>query len=201
MKKFLVLGAAVSAVLASPALAGERVSFGAIVGVDSVQLENDPTEVEGSESGAMYGLTAGYDFIDDAGFIMGIELEASDSSVKEDFADVLEAGDEIGLSAGRDLYAGARVGYLFSPQLLAYVKGGYSNGRIKASYSDSTGDYSANEDLDGFRVGAGLEYDFTAFRVRGEYRYTDYGTYLGDLVEGGVDVSRDQYIVSAVFGF
>ncbi len=201
MKKYLVLSAAIAAISATPAMADERVSFGAVIGGDSVQLENDETGADGSESGVMYGLTAGYDFIDDAGFVMGIEAEATDSSVKDAVSDVLEVGDELSLSAGRDLYIGARVGYLFTPQLLAYAKGGYSNGRIKASYSDSTGEYSANEDLDGLRLGAGLEYDFSAFRLRGEYRYTDYGTYLGDVIDGGVDVSRDQYVVSAVFGF
>lgn len=201
MKKIFVLGAAIAATSVTPAMAEGRYSFGAVAGLDSVQLENDDYDVEGSESGIMYGLTAGYDFIDDAGFVFGIEAEVTDSSVDDQVGGIYEVEDEFELSAGRDLYIGGRLGYMITPQLLAYGKAGYSNGQIKGSYSDSTGTYSAKDELDGFRVGAGLEYDLTVFRVRGEYRYTDYGNYLGELVEGGVSVSRDQYVVSAVFGF
>lgn len=201
MRRIMLLVAAMSAAVSTSAMAQTQYSFGAVVGLDSVQLENDEAEVSGSESGAMYGLTAGVDFVDDAMLVMGAEVEVSDSSVSDEVSDVYEIGDRIKLSAGRDIYVGARLGFKPTPRLLAYAKGGYSNGRIKASYSDSTGDYSASEDLDGWRLGAGLEYDLVAFRLRGEYRYTDYGNYLDDIVEGGVDVSRDQYVVSAVFGF
>lgn len=51
----------------------------------------------------------GYD-IDLGNVVLGIEGEISDSSVRAAASDILDDGDELNISAGRDIYAGFRLG-------------------------------------------------------------------------------------------
>ena len=79
--------------------------------------------------------------------------------------------------------ATARIGYLFVPQALSYVKGGAGwtnnndyllhqpNGRLSESASFNTNT--------GWAVGGGLEWMFApGWSVFGEYNYMDFGTNL-----------------------
>jgi outer membrane immunogenic protein len=64
----------------------------------------------------------------------------------------------------RNIGASARVGYVVRPDWLVYAKGGYTN------YRDVT-----SQNLDGFRVGGGVEHNISARSfVRAEYRYSDF---------------------------
>jgi outer membrane immunogenic protein len=109
------------------------------------------------ESGVLFGLGAGYDIALGNTVSLGIDAEATDSTAKKD-----------GLSTGRDLYAGGRVNFGISPKANLYIKGGYTNGRLKAS-----GLSGAN--LDGFRVGAGGQMLVSGKAYVGaEYRYSNY---------------------------
>ncbi|SDP47162.1 outer membrane protein [Afipia sp. GAS231] len=81
----------------------------------------------------------------------------------------------------RDLYTvTGRVGYLFTPQLLGYVKGG---GAWTNTYTEVRGTLpfpflseSASADRQGYTVGGGLEYQFArGWSVFGEYNYADFG--------------------------
>ncbi|MGH6783773.1 MAG: outer membrane protein, partial [Sphingomicrobium sp.] len=100
---------------------------------------------------------AGYDFAVGNGAALGVDVEASDSTTDVDI-----------VSTGRDLYAGARATFAVSPTANVYVKGGYTNARIKA---DGLG--SANGD--GFRLGAGAQLSIGGKAyVGGEYRYSNY---------------------------
>ena len=81
----------------------------------------------------------------------------------------------------RDLYTvTGRVGYLFTPQLLGYVKGG---GAWTNTYTEIRGNIpapflseSASADRQGYTVGGGLEYQFArGWSVFGEYNYADFG--------------------------
>jgi outer membrane immunogenic protein len=81
----------------------------------------------------------------------------------------------------RDLYTvTGRIGYLFTPQLLGYVKGGgaWTNtyttvfGNIPVNFLSE----SASSDRQGWTVGGGLEYMFArGWSVFGEYNYADFG--------------------------
>ncbi|MBL7598920.1 porin family protein, partial [Escherichia coli] len=84
---------------------------------------------------------------------------------------VLVAGDRARISTGRDLYVGARVGFTVGGNALIYAKGGYTNGRI----TGETGNVRVSDNLDGFRLGAGVEHAFGQ-RLYGkvEYRYSNY---------------------------
>ena len=77
--------------------------------------------------------------------------------------------------------ATGRIGYLFAPQVLAYVKGGgaWANqdhnfiGTIPAVFLSETAN---NVDRFGWTVGAGLEWMFApGWSVFGEYNYMDFG--------------------------
>ncbi|BAV64726.1 outer membrane protein [Sphingobium cloacae] len=161
--KTVIFAAAAAAAFAvsAPASAQEAAPFtGAhaevLAGYDSL----DTNGAIGKPDGLLYGLGLGYDF--QAGnAVLGIEGEIADSTASRKFV-----GGEV--DAARDLYIGARAGFLIGEQALAYVKAGYTNARIEA-----TG--LGGDNGDGVRVGAGLEYKLGGqLFLKGEYRYSNY---------------------------
>src|SRR5574338_752203 len=107
--------------------------------------------------GFLFGVGAGYDVAVSNVVSLGLDVEASDSTAKES-----------GISTGRDLYAGGRINVAVAPRANLYVKGGYTNARMKVS-----GLGGANGD--GFRVGAGGQYVVGGKSYIGaEYRYSNY---------------------------
>lgn len=96
-------------------------------------------------------------------------------------ARVIGIGTPYTTTRTRDLYTvTGRVGYLFTPQLLGYVKGGgaWTNtytaiyGNIPANFLSE----SASADRQGWTIGGGLEYMFAkGWSVFGEYNYADFG--------------------------
>jgi outer membrane immunogenic protein len=158
------------------------------------QVGYDTTDVEGENSdGVTYGTQVGYD-VQSGGAVFGVETEIADSTVDECVQDVDLVGDELCVSAGRDLYAGGRVGAVVSPNVLVYGKAGYTNARIKADYEDGTGDtaldFEEGENLDGVRVGGGVEFALGPNSyAKTEYRYSNY------------EQGFDRHQVVAGFGF
>ena len=70
--------------------------------------------------------------------------------------------------------ATGRLGYTWGPALL-YVKGGYANGRINATYTAGGTTTKDGTNSDGWRVGTGVELPVAKnMLVRAEYRYTNY---------------------------
>lgn len=167
MKKFVsLLGVSAAAFIATPAAAqvaapaGPRVE--AIVGYDIVSFDGE------EEGGVLYGIGAGYDFAV-GGMSLGLDIEATDATTDIDI-----------VSAGRDLYAGARATFPVSNAANVYVKGGYTNARIEAE------GYGA-ENGDGFRLGAGAQFTLSGRAyVGGEYRYSNYEA----------DLSRHQFALT-----
>jgi len=165
VKKILLVTAASAAFLAAtPALAqdapaaptGPRVE--ALVGYDRVKAAGE------HDGGLLFGVGAGYDFAVGNGVSLGADIEATDSTQKE-------GSDGAEVKSGRDLYAGGRVSFAVSPQANLYLKAGYTNARFKASDGEDT--FGAN--FDGFRVGAGGQYNIGGKAyVGGEYRYSNY---------------------------
>ena len=140
----------------------------AIVGYDRPQIEIDGTNDKVKDSGALYGVGAGYDFAVSPSVSVGADVEASDSTAKKSFDDGVTTAK---LSAGRDLYAGGRVTFPVSSRANLYVKGGYTNFRVKGELDGS----SDSRNLDGWRVGAGGQLNVAGKAyVGGEYRYSNY---------------------------
>ncbi len=177
--------------MAAPALAqtgdfsGLRVE--GIVGYERADVEGENSD------GIAYGAGVGYDF-QTGGMVIGVEGEVSDSTVDECIGGVALAGDQLCAEFGRDLYVGGRVGGTLSPNTLIYAKAGYTNGRVALDYEDGTAgtalDYRLSENLDGLRVGGGLEFALgpNSF-AKAEYRYSNY------------EQDFDKHQVVAGFGF
>jgi outer membrane immunogenic protein len=187
MFKRIALAASVAALtVATPAFAQDAGTWtgfyiGVIGGWDHVE----------GQDGLAYGVQGGYDF-NAGGAVIGLELEASDATTEECVGNVIVAGDELCDKAGRDLYAGIRVGAEVSPGTLLYAKGGYTNGRAVETYEDGTADYKDSVNLDGIRAGAGVEHQFGSnVFVKAEYRYSNY--------EAGVE--RHQVVGGVGFRF
>lgn len=201
MRKLAILLAACTAASASPAFAqvglGPSFYVGPVVGYDSVKSSaGDESE---SDSGIVYGVVAGADFDLAPGAFIGIEGEYNGSTVDTDMEDILVAGDEGKIEAGRTLYVGSRIGAQLAG-LKIYGKGGYINSKFNSSYTDTV-TLTSNDDLDGFLIGAGAETQMGLVRLRGEYRYVNYGepSYFG--IDTGAEASRHQLMVGALFGF
>ncbi len=175
----LILAALATTAFAAPALAqtagapftGLRIE--GIVGYDALKDGHD--QDSSSSDGVVYGGVVGYD-VQVNNLIVGGEGELTGSTSDTRTNDLVVAGDRLRVSAGRDLYAGGRVGFVLNPSTMAYAKGGYTNARVDARYYAGNTRTSDHVDLDGFRLGAGLEHQIGANTfVKGEYRYSHYG--------------------------
>jgi outer membrane immunogenic protein len=173
----LVLSALLAGTIASPALAQQTGNFSGpriegIVGYERADIEGEDSD------GVSYGVGLGYDF-QTGGMVVGVEAEAADSTVDECVTGVSLATDELCAELGRDLYVGGRVGAAVSPNVLLYGKAGYTNNRAALDYEDGTAattlDFERGENLDGLRVGGGLEFALgpNSF-AKTEYRYSNY---------------------------
>ena len=188
MKKFLIAAAplAILTVAAAPAKAeGFRAEIH--TGWDHVSSDGQ------GESGIMYGIGLGYDFAVAEKLEVGIDLSADLSSTDECVAGAVVANDLACLDARRDLAAALRVGYKVTEQGTIYGLAGYSNARVRASYTTPAGvTTSDSANLDGFRLGVGYQHGFGE-RVYGkvEYRYSNYEA----------DVSRHQVLFGVGVNF
>ena len=158
-----------------------------IVGYDTVDVENDNSD------GVTYGAGVGYD-AQAGNVVFGAEGEISESTVDECVTGVELASDELCAQAGRDLYVGGRVGALVSPRVLVYGKAGYTNARVNLDYEDGTAgttlDFEDGENLDGVRVGGGVELALGPNSyAKTEYRYSNY------------EQGFDRHQIVAGFGF
>lgn len=185
-----------------------------IIGYDNLRAGSDVDD-DGNENndqsidGIVYGVAAGYD-VDLGSVVVGAEAEFLDSSGDVEFDDGDFEGFGFGnVSAGRDLYFGARVGINAAPNVLAYVKGGYTNAKLNIRSNDGLNDFESDFDLDGYRIGAGAEYAInqnTFFKL--EYRYSNYsegevdfdGT-LADTDRFDVDLDRHQVVAGVGLRF
>ena len=182
-------------------LAGYDISKAGSTIDDDVNENNDQ-----SIDGLNYGVGIGYDF-NAGGAVIGIEGEYTGSTAETEFNDGDFEGIGLGnVETGRDLYIGARAGILAQPDLLLYVKGGYTN----ASYNLRTrnGEVNVDEDLrtDGYRVGAGAEYALTERTfAKLEYRYSNYSNAEVEFDDGDSvdvpDIDLDRHQIMAGFGF
>lgn len=182
MKKFLIVGAALAASIPAAAMAQDGVSWSgghvdAIGGWD--QFKNDDPAVPNGpykKDGVTYGGQAGFD-VDTGSVVIGAEGEYSLSTAEECGP---TATTTVCLKAGRDLYAGARVGVPVGDNrdTLLYLKGGYTNARFETEATTGGVTTATSFDDEGYRVGAGVEHRFSEnMSAKVEYRYSDYGDF------------------------
>ncbi len=202
--------------VATPAMAQDSDNFDgfrleALAGYDVAQAgstvdDDSAADNDQSIEGLAYGIGAGYDF-DAGGVVLGLEAEYAGSTAEVEFDDGDYEGFGIGnVSAGRDLYLGARVGVKANDDLLVYAKGGYTNATFDIRSSDGANEYRADIDTDGYRVGAGLEYALSGKTfAKVEYRYSNYSQgeldFEGDRPDtADFDLDLDRHQVMAGFG-
>ncbi|QKR98824.1 porin family protein [Sphingomonas sp. CL5.1] len=181
MRKLVIAtaAAAMGAALATPALAQSQAPFSGprvevLAGWDHLNSHDGDSD---GRDGFTYGGAVGYDARIGGNAVLGVEGEIDGATTKARAYDVVNANDSFRLKAGRDIYVGGRLGYVVSPQAMIYAKAGYTNARFNARYFDGTSTvYEDGRNLDGYRLGAGVEYNLTPTAyIKGEYRYSHYG--------------------------
>lgn len=194
----IILAALATTAFATPVLAqttGAPFTGLRIEGVAGYDVLKDGHDQGSSSSdGVVYGGAVGYD-VQLNNLIVGAEGELTGSTSDTRTDNLLTPGDRLRVSAGRDLYAGARVGFVLNPTTLAYAKGGYTNARVEARYDVGNTRTQDRVDLDGLRLGAGLEHQIGSNTyVKGEYRYSHYGK------ADGFDIDADRHQLVAGVG-
>ena len=198
---------------AVPAAAQDRAPFtgpraGVILGYDALRPgDTQDSQIRGDQGsdGLLYGGDIGYD-VAIGGLVVGAEGEITGSTgrVDNDPRDPSDFGYGR-VKAGRDLYAGARIGALLSPTTLVYGKVGYTNARLDLTRDDTTTETGANFNLDGYRLGAGIEKQLNnRAYAKIEYRYSNYGDarlrYPDGASTGTFGVDTDRHQVAAGVG-
>lgn len=182
-----IILAAVAALSATPALAQDEAPFAG----PRASAEAGWGRVGGKRVGGdgfSYGATLGYDIAAGSARI-GPEIGVADSTQKECRpAPTIAAGASRCGRSDRDLYAGARLGYVAAPRLLVFGRAGYTNARFADRIERASAPrVETAEDRGGYRFGAGVEYALgrTAF-VTGEYRYSHWsgGIHLNQVLAG-----------------
>lgn len=221
MRKLILAALAASSAFAAPAFAqsapanpvftGPRVA--ALGGYDAIRPgSTEDSDLDGDDQtvdGFLYGGEIGYDFAA-GGALIGIEGEVSDSTGKVEVNSTDPDFFGFGrVETDRDLYVGLRAGILATPRTLVYAKGGYTNTRLDVLASDGVNETDANFKLDGYRLGAGVEYAIgNSFLQNGfvklEYRYSNYGDAEFELSNGteldSFDIDTDRHQVVAGVG-
>jgi len=135
----LLFASVAALVIATPAMAqddssgfkgGARIE--ARAGVDDVVLKD--SGVSESKVGFVYGTELGYDYATKSGFVIGAYAGIEGATTKDCVA--LSGTQTACIKAGRNITVGARAGGVVAGGLL-YAKGGYTNGRVTASFTDS----------------------------------------------------------------
>jgi len=139
----------------------------------------DRVSGHGSKDGLSIGAEVGYDAALGRVVIAGAYAGIEGATTKE--CTPVVGNDEACLKLGRNLTLGARLGAKVSPMAMLYIKGGYSNGQLKATYrnsDDPTLDFSDHTNRGGMHFGAGVEVAIGAQGyARAEYVRTNYSDY------------------------
>lgn len=217
-QRALLIAGLSSIALATPAMAQDSSTFTGpriegIIGYDSVRPGSSTDidnvdDIDQSIDDVAYGVGVGYDFAV-GGAVLGVEGEWLESEAKTDYDTTnLTTFGVSNIDAGRDLYVGVRAGVPVTPSTLVYAKGGYTNARMNVLATDNTTDVGTDVDLDGWRLGAGVEQAFGQnFFGKVEYRYSNYEEGEFEAPSGlesdrfDVDLDRHQVMVGLGYRF
>jgi outer membrane immunogenic protein len=185
----LLAGSIAAPAMAQPAADGSTpytgVKVEGIVGWDRLKVPGDHAD------GIAYGAGIGYDY-QMGSMVLGVEGEAAGSTTDQCATSVTVTGDRLCAKLGRDLYVGGRIGAVVGNRTLLYAKAGYTNARVRLTYTDgATGvnNFNIGANKGGWRVGGGVEQSIGARTfIKAEYRYS---TYSGNI---------DKHQVVAGFG-
>ena len=207
MRKSILLFITSASIIASPAaaagFAGARAEVRGGFDRTTIDLSYDDgvDSLSGNDhkDGFNLGAEVGYDTLVGKGVVAGAYAGVEFATTK--VCSEVFGNDKACLKLGRNFTVGARLGAKVSPSAILYVKGGYSNGQLRAKYSnfdDPTLNDSTHSNRGGFHVGAGAEMLIGSNTyVRAEYVRTNYNDYkyADSDFTAGIDAHRDQVLL------
>ena len=214
------IAAASLVAIATPAAAQEKAPFsglrvGAEAGYDMLRSGStediDTTrDLNQDIEGVNYAAVVGYDAAVGENLRIGAEASFGDSTASWDNNNQQPTIFNLGrVEAQREIYVGGRIGYVTSPDLMLYAKGGYTNQRFGIDGSNGTVSQNQRLDTDGYRIGAGAEYALSNNVYAGlEYRYSNYSEgeldFNGNTPDGSqfnIDTDRHQVVATVGMRF
>lgn len=162
----------------------------------NLRVQNSSLSDDLGVSDVMFGAEVGVDakILDtlQVGAYGGIDLSQADDCTANPFSiRTATRRDTFCLDAGRNLYAGGRVGIAVLDSGLIYAKGGVSRGRFSGSYNVTTAAlgqqtgqiFSGRDTVGGYHLGAGFEVGLAKnIYVKGEYVQHKYKNAFTDLL-------------------
>jgi outer membrane immunogenic protein len=158
----------------------------------SVDLGTGATGIGTRAGGRGYFGTVGggYDWQINPTWVVGIFGDAQFGDIRGSLADAA-LGITGRLKNDTNYAAGARLGYLISPNALSYVNAGYSHADFKGvAFNDGTSIGKSHRD--GWFVGGGVENDLNLLGIHApgwfmktEYRVAEYDRKTSDIVDAG----------------
>ena len=174
---------------------------GPSVGVQAGWVKNDlrnpktdlgRTSIDASDGSPSLGILAGYDKQ------VGKLVVGGEADLNFGTSDAVKGGsggNRVTINPKRSIDLTVRAGYVAMPDTLVYVRGGYTNDRVRTTLTSATGTTSASDDRDGWLVGAGVERKLTQrVSARLEYRYAD-------LSNGSGKYDRHQVLTGVAYHF
>lgn len=161
--------------------------------VASRTILSQPVDAEVSRDALVLGGYAGYNYRATDRIVVG--AEAGFNMTIDDKVRATSASRTLTVDPRYSFDLTARAGYLVADKALVYARGGYTNARIHTSLNTSSGLVRAEDNLDGWLVGGGVEYAITPeISARAEYRYNDFG-------QNGGQYDRHQALVGVSYNF
>jgi outer membrane immunogenic protein len=157
-------------------LRDEQTRIGTVGGV--AVLSNDFGS--GSHTNIIGGGQIGCDYQFASNWVIGLQGMANFGDNTESHGNPAFAGFRDDTNLRRTVTATGRLGYLFAPQVLGYVKGGAAWARLDYTNFFPSGALSetASETRTGWTIGGGLEWMIAqGWSVFGEFNYLDFGTH------------------------
>lgn len=145
----------------------------------------------GSSSGAGFigGGQVGCDYQFTSNWVIGIQGKADFGTIDSTNPVVVVPGINASYQLKNTEDLTARIGYAFSPAILAYVKGGaaWANASASSLAPGGVAGETASFTRTGYTVGAGLEWKFApGWSIFAEYNYLDFGTRSSNLYSTGL---------------
>jgi len=210
MKKLLMTGAVlVTFALSTPAFAesvfdGPYLGLQAGFGKTTMDYDYAPgtsgnAAFSGSEddTGLNGGLFLGFQKSVNDKFLLGVEAGYSQSGADYSATDGVVSGK---IEQNETWELGGRLGYLVQPDTMVYGRLGWVRTNFEATVSDAGGSYKGDENLNGLRIGAGLEKSFKE-KISGrlELSYTNYEdiTYRDTATAESLKIDTDEILVRA----
>ena len=212
MKKLLIVGTALAALVGNPAVAADMALkapppppaplswTGFYLGLDAgaawARDDVSPTIADGGtfprsnrlrSSGILGGGTVGYNF--QAGSVVfGVEGDFGGMGIGTQKADVLGGTEIDQINSGFYADATGRLGFLATNAILLYGKGGYAFYDGKANTTTAIPGFAVGNSStfnNGWTAGGGIEYKMTAnWSSKIEYLYYDFGSQTATLTGG-----------------